>query len=91
MFDKIDLVYILSKYGNYVPSTVNASYNAFIYIDRTMALHPLHIKPNGHQVPDTYPYLAIKIEAINKHKLIGKKHFTKKSHPHGWLLSISEC
>jgi erythromycin esterase len=44
------------KYGNYVPSTVNARYDAFIYIDRTMALHPLHIKPRGQQVPETYPF-----------------------------------
>lgn len=44
------------KYGNYVPSTVNARYDAFIYIDRTMALHPLHIKPSGQQVPETYPF-----------------------------------
>lgn len=42
--------------GNYVPSVMSQRYDAFIYIDRTTALHPLHIKPNGHEVPETYPF-----------------------------------
>lgn len=24
--------------------------------DETHALHPLHVKPDGHLVPDTYPF-----------------------------------
>jgi hypothetical protein len=31
-------------------------YDAFIYLDQTKALHPLHIKPDGHLVPETYPF-----------------------------------
>jgi erythromycin esterase-like protein len=44
------------KYGNYVPSIMPMRYDAFIYLDETKALHPLHIKPDGHQVPETYPF-----------------------------------
>ena len=42
--------------GNYVPSQIPERYDAFIYLDTTSALHPLHIKPDGHQMPDTYPF-----------------------------------
>jgi erythromycin esterase len=42
--------------GNYVPSIMPLRYDAFIYIDRTKALHPIKIHPNGHLVPDTYPF-----------------------------------
>ncbi len=42
--------------GNYVPSILPMRYDAFIYIDRTTALNPLHIKPNGHEIPETYPF-----------------------------------
>ena len=44
------------KYGNYVPTVLNSRYDAFIYIDNTRALHPLHFKPDGHKVPETYPF-----------------------------------
>src|SRR5205085_4385198 len=44
------------QYGNYVPSILPLRYDAFIFIDETKALHPLHIKPDGHRVPDTYPF-----------------------------------
>jgi len=43
-------------YGNYVPSIITHRYNAFIYIDETSALHPLHIKPDGDELPETYPF-----------------------------------
>lgn len=42
--------------GNYVPSRMPYRYNAFIHIDKTSALHPLHIKPDGHQIPGTFPF-----------------------------------
>ncbi len=42
--------------GNYVPSNVPNRYDAFIYIDKTKALHPLHIKSDIHQIPETYPF-----------------------------------
>jgi erythromycin esterase len=44
------------KYGNYVTSFMPQRYNAFIFIDETKALHPLHIKPLGEKVPETYPF-----------------------------------
>jgi erythromycin esterase-like protein len=44
------------KYGNYVPSILPLRYDAFIFLDKTSALHPLHIVPAGHLVPETYPF-----------------------------------
>jgi len=44
------------KYGNYVPTVLNSRYDAFIYVDKTNALHPLHLKPDGDKVPETYPF-----------------------------------
>jgi erythromycin esterase len=44
------------QYGNYVPSILPLRYDAFIHLDETMSLHPLHIEPDGHQVPETYPF-----------------------------------
>lgn len=43
-------------YGNYVPSIIPERYDAFVYIDKTKALHPLHIEPEGSQMPETYPF-----------------------------------
>ncbi len=44
------------QYGNYVPTVLPLRYDAFIYLDETRGLHPLHIKPDGHQVPETWPF-----------------------------------
>ncbi|MGZ8543639.1 MAG: erythromycin esterase family protein [Flavisolibacter sp.] len=44
------------QYGNYVPTLLPLRYDAFIYLDHTHALHPLHIQPDGHQIPETYPF-----------------------------------
>jgi erythromycin esterase len=44
------------RYGNYVPSILPLRYDAFIYLDETRALYPLHVKPDGHQMPETYPF-----------------------------------
>jgi erythromycin esterase-like protein len=44
------------KYGNYVPSVMAERYDAFIYLDETKALHPLHLKPHLEKLPDTYPF-----------------------------------
>lgn len=44
------------SYGNYVPSVLPLRYDAFIYIHKTSALHPLHLLPYSHQMPDTYPF-----------------------------------
>jgi erythromycin esterase-like protein len=44
------------RFGNYVPSVLPLRYDAFIFINSTTPLHPLHIKPDGHQMPETYPF-----------------------------------
>ena len=41
--------------GNYVPTVLPLRYDAFLYLDRTQALHPLHIEPHDGQ-PDLYPW-----------------------------------
>ncbi len=41
--------------GNYVPTVLPMRYDAFLYIDRTQALHPLHIDPRKGQ-PELYPW-----------------------------------
>jgi erythromycin esterase-like protein len=41
--------------GNYVPTVLPLRYDAFLYLDRTQALHPLHIEPRASQ-PDLYPW-----------------------------------
>ncbi|MFD2516780.1 erythromycin esterase family protein [Salinimicrobium flavum] len=42
--------------GNYVQSIMSQRYDAFLYIDKTKGLHPLHLTPDGHLTPDTYPF-----------------------------------
>lgn len=44
------------QYGNYVPTILPLRYDAFIYIDQTKAVHPLHVKPDRSQTPETYPF-----------------------------------
>ncbi len=44
------------QYGNYVPSILPQRYDAFIFIDKSKALYPLQIQPDGEQVPETYPF-----------------------------------
>jgi erythromycin esterase len=41
---------------NYVPSIIPDRYEAFIFMDETHALHPMHIIPDAHLVPETYPW-----------------------------------
>jgi erythromycin esterase len=41
---------------NYVPTILPSRYDALIYIDTSKALHPLHLKPDGTQIPETYPF-----------------------------------
>lgn len=43
-------------FSNYVPTILPLRYDAFIFLEETRSLHPLHIKPDGHQVPETYPF-----------------------------------
>ncbi len=42
--------------GNYVPSIMPMRYDAFIFLDKTKALYPLHVESNNHQIPETYPF-----------------------------------
>ena len=44
------------RYGNYVPSVMANRYDAFVYLDETTALHPLHPKPLDKKMPETYPF-----------------------------------
>ena len=44
------------QYGNYVPTILPLRYDAFIYLDETNALHPLHVDVDEHQAPETYPF-----------------------------------
>jgi erythromycin esterase len=44
------------RHSNYVPTVINRRYDAFIYLDQTKALHALHLKPDGHLLPETYPF-----------------------------------
>ncbi len=44
------------KVGNYVASVMAHRYDAFIYLDQTTALHPLHLQPDAEKMPDTYPF-----------------------------------
>ena len=44
-------------YGNYVPSVIPNRYDAFLFVDETRALHPLHLEPhNQGEPPETYPW-----------------------------------
>lgn len=42
--------------GNYVPTKLSSRYDAFLYLDKTKALHPLHLEPERHRMPETYPF-----------------------------------
>jgi erythromycin esterase-like protein len=46
----------LESRGNYVPTVLPGRYDAFLYIDETRALHPLHIEPQEIDPPDLYPW-----------------------------------
>lgn len=54
----IGVVYnpVFEKYGNYVPTILPERYDAFIFLDQTKALHPIHIRPDGNLIPETYPF-----------------------------------
>lgn len=42
--------------GNYVPTVLPLRYDAFLYIDETSALHPLHIAAVSAEPPELYPW-----------------------------------
>jgi erythromycin esterase len=43
-------------FGNYVPTILPRRYDAYLFIDETEALHPLHLWPvEETAVPETFP------------------------------------
>jgi erythromycin esterase-like protein len=46
----------LERYGNYVPTVLPERYDAFLFLDQTEAVHPLHLpEPVETRMPETYP------------------------------------
>lgn len=44
------------SYGNYVPTNISLRYDAFLFIDETHALNPLHVQNiNDKDLPETFP------------------------------------
>ena len=44
------------RHGNYVPTVLPRRYDAFMFVDQTTALHPLHLEPRvDDEIPETYP------------------------------------
>ena len=44
------------QYGNYIPTVLPCRYNAFVYLDETHAVRPLHLPVvEEGEVPETYP------------------------------------
>ena len=44
-------------FGNYVPTVLPRRYDAFLFVDETHALHPLHLEPREDgEPPETYPW-----------------------------------
>ena len=47
----------IDRSGSYVPTALSERYDAFIYLEETRALHPMHIEPEtAHEPPETYPW-----------------------------------
>lgn len=46
----------LESLGNYVPTILPDRYDAFVYLDETRALHPLHVQAEASGTPETYPW-----------------------------------
>lgn len=41
---------------NYVPTILPRRYDAFLFLEETEALHPLHVQPQSVQPPELYPW-----------------------------------
>jgi erythromycin esterase-like protein len=54
----IGVVYAPSqeRWGNYVPTVLGDRYDAFVYLDDTRPLQPLHLEPPAQAELDTWPY-----------------------------------
>ncbi len=44
------------SWGNYVPSVVGQRYDAFVWLEQTRPLQPLHLEPEGSDEPQTWPW-----------------------------------
>ena len=44
------------RYGNYVPSIIPQRYDAFVFLDKTKALHPLHLPASKGKTPENFPW-----------------------------------
>ena len=42
--------------GNYVPTVLPERYDAFVHVEQTTALHPLHIEPEDEKPPEAYSW-----------------------------------
>jgi erythromycin esterase-like protein len=54
----IGVVYnpVYERYGNYVPSIMPQRYDAFLFLDKTIALMPFHLHADSLKTPETYPF-----------------------------------
>jgi erythromycin esterase-like protein len=43
------------RWGNYVPTVVPRRYDAFVFVDETHALSPLHMPVAVGEIPETFP------------------------------------
>jgi erythromycin esterase len=47
----------IDRSGSFVPTALSERYDAFIYLEETHALHPMHIRPEvALEPPETYPW-----------------------------------
>ena len=47
----------IDRSGSYVPTALSERYDAFVYLEETHALHPMHIEPEAAlEPPETYPW-----------------------------------
>jgi len=46
----------MEHYGNYVPSMIPERYDAFVFIDKTKALHAINTRKEKMLTPETYPF-----------------------------------
>jgi erythromycin esterase len=46
----------LDRRGSFVPTSLSRRYDAFLYLEETQALHPLHLEPQTLEPPETYPW-----------------------------------
>jgi erythromycin esterase-like protein len=44
------------EHGNYVPSVMARRYDAFVHVDRTRAVRPMHVPVATEQTPETFPW-----------------------------------